>query len=137
VNEISSPAPDAPIPELGQMVFGQPLESCAMPLYARSLFVGIQQEWERVWWNIHQQQFHDHDSGDMGALHWRPYVYQSDEDAGPNFWLDGHPMRVRWYKHPGRSMSCSQNLSPAEWVAWHDAVMAELERLEEVHDARG
>jgi hypothetical protein len=117
--------------ELGQMIFGQPTEEHDLPLFAKSLFLAIVQEWERVWWNLHQVEWADHESGDLGALHWRPYVYAEGPDEGPNFWLDTSPLQLRWYKHPGRGMSASHAFDVPQWIAWHDAVMAELERIED------
>jgi hypothetical protein len=122
--------------ELGQIVFGQPTEEHDLPRFAKSLFVAIVEEWERVWWNQHQESWSDHDTGDLGVLHWRPYTYAETPDAGPNFWLDGQELKIRWYKHPGRGMSCSHEFTPSQWIAWHDAVMTELERVDEAHSER-
>jgi hypothetical protein len=115
-------------PELGQMLFGQPTESCGVPEFAASMFVGILNQWKRIWWNIHQKPW-DYCNGDLGNVHYRRYIYPDDDasDSGPNFWMDGEDeLHIRWYKHPGRGMSCNKKWEPAQWVAWHDRVMQAL-----------
>jgi hypothetical protein len=118
-------------PELGQALFGQPAESFAVPEWVESMFEGILREVDRVYWNVEQEQFESSLSADFGAVHFRPYSWAEEVDAGPNFWLDSQPVRIRWYKHPGRGMSASHALSAEEWIAWHDAVMKELKAADD------
>ena len=116
-------------PELGQACFGQPTEDFEMPRFAESMFDGIMFEVRRVFGNMKQEQWHDHMPADFGKAHVRPYSW-GDEDAGPNFWVDSHPLRIRWYKHPGRGMSANMVMDPAAWAEWHDLVMNELREAE-------
>lgn len=122
-------------PELGQALFGQPTGEFEMPEWVQSMFDGIYNEVERVYWNTRQSEFHDYESADFGKVHFRPYSW-GDEDAGPNFWHDDNPQRVRWYKHPGRGMSCEVLYDVNAWIDWHDMVMGELRRVDNEHFTR-
>ena len=70
-------------------------------------------------------------------MQFRPYDWNIDasEDpeavAEPNFWIEGHPLRIEWYKHSGRGMQSNLDLSANEWVAWHDLVQASLQAFDE------
>lgn len=115
-------------PTIAQAMFGQPTEEFEIPDWVESMLDGIYREWKRVWWNRHQKPFEDQaydEPHDFGAVHWRPYSW-GDDDAGPNFWIDDDPLRIRWYKHFGRGMSASHEYTPEQWIAWHDKTMAAI-----------
>ena len=122
-------------PELGQACFGQPTEPHAVPEWVESMFVGIKRELERVYWNVKQDEWGGFEPFDFGKVHWRPYSW-GDDDAGPNFWHSDFDVRLRWYKYPGRSMSCSHELPPEQWIAWHDAILRMLRLWELLETAR-
>lgn len=121
-------------PEMGQACFGQPWGAYAVPRWVDSMFDGIYSEVRRVYWNIKQESYHDYIDADLGAVHIRGYYWGEDEDHDPrNFWIDGIKQAICWYKHPGRGMSSSFELDRDAWIAWHDAVMAELRRVDKEH----
>jgi hypothetical protein len=120
-------------PEIGQAMFGQPTGEFEVPDWVQSMFDGIMREVDRVYWNTRQQEFSDSLSVDFGKVHFRPYSWDDDNDAGPNFWHDDNIQRIRWYKHPGRGMSAEVFYEVNAWIDWHDAVMAELRRIDDDH----
>jgi hypothetical protein len=121
------------MPEMGQMIFGQPCGAYALPDWVESMFHGIIDEWDRVYWNVNQKQAnHRADNADLGAVHFRYYVFDYEDDPqdhGPNFWLSGKDQTIRWYKGPWRGLSCTKDFANEDWIVWHDAVMAELRRV--------
>jgi hypothetical protein len=122
-------------PGIGQLLFGQAPAYCAgMPDWVESMFDGILREFNRVWWNTKQQEWDSRGSdGNLGQVQVRYYRYDElpeGEVGEDNFWLEGQEQRIRWYKYPGRRMSCRLDLSRDEWIAWHDAVLAELRRVD-------
>ena len=119
------------VPELGQACFGQPTEAYALPDWVESMFDGIMCEVERVAWNVNQREFCDSEPCDFGPVHFRPYSWDDEADAGPNFWHDDSSIRIRWYKHPGRGMSCNEQPSPSDWIKWHDAVMVAIRQVDD------
>lgn len=128
-------------PELGQILFGQaPAYVAGMPDWVESLFVGIMNEFSRVWWNTKQKEYYSRgDDGCLGSVQVRHYRYDDipeGEIGEDNFWLVGHEQRIRWYKYPGRGMSCNLDLDRDAWIAWHDAVVAELRRFDSEHFER-
>jgi len=120
-------------PELGQVLFGQPTGSHGTPDWVDSMITGIMAQLERVFWNINQQQYFREDA-DIGTVHIRAYRYDDDVDAGPNFWVEGDPQEIRWYKYPGRGQSCKLEYTWEQWAAWHDKVIAGLRAAD--HAAR-
>jgi hypothetical protein len=128
-------------PEIGQLLFGQaPAYSAGMSDWVGSMFDGIMREFDRVWWNTKQKQYSSRsDDGSLGNVHVRCYRYDDvpeGEVGDDNFWLEGHEQRIRWYKYPGRGMSCKFDLDRDAWIAWHDAVMAELRCFDKEHFER-
>lgn len=128
-------------PEIGQLLFGQAPPYCAgMPDWVESMFDGIIREFERVWWNAKQTSWESRsDDGNLGRVHVRYYRYDEvpeGEVGEDNFWLEGHDQRIRWYKYPGRGMSCSKDLDTNGWIDWHDAVKAELRRVDDEREAQ-
>lgn len=195
----------APTP--AQILYGAEWASYDVPAFVDSMFVGIRREFERVYWNIHQEQ-HEGQTADLGRVFYRAYAWDacdcggqypqhseeclrvrhewnsrrlhaiSEDDAAgfgrrvffdrsdaweaanpcpacqcgaedgweergcaetcvsrlPNFGLRGDAVQIRWYKHPGRGMSTSVQMTADEWVAWHDRVMEALDDVEHAHD---
>jgi hypothetical protein len=125
-------------PEIGQLLFGQaPAYWAGLPDWVESMFDGVIREFNRVWWNTKQQEWSSRgEDGNLGAVQMRYYRYgelQDGEIGEDNFWLEGHDQRIRWYKYPGRGMSCKLDLDRDGWISWHDAVMAELRRVDNDH----
>ena len=106
-------------PELGQAVWGNPTGEYDIPDYADALIAGLLNEIERVYWNVNQQEWESYEDPCIPGLAYRPYWWgdtEAPEASLPNFAFDG--VEVRWYKRPGRGMSCNKALSPNEWTDW-------------------
>lgn len=119
-------------PELGQMMHGNSTGAFSMPEYVEALVLHIVNEASRIYWNINQENLDDIGyECDFGALRMRRYWW-GDEDAPgaalPN--LEFGNVEVRWYKHPGRSMSVNVEQSPEQWIAWFDSVLAHIRTFE-------
>lgn len=116
-------------PELGQMLFGNPTGEYEMPEYAGSLLHGLLNEFERIFRNMNQKQWDRDEPVSFNGVYFRPYWW-GDENAPeaslPNFGLDGDGIEIRWYKHPGRGLSVTHDLTPGQWAAWHDRVARAL-----------
>ena len=127
-------------PELGQMAFGNPVYRAGFPEWVESMFDGIMREFERVWWNRYQRSYDSRsDDGDLGKVHVHYYRYSDlpdDSEFLDNFWLEGHDQRIRWYKYPGRGMSCLKDLDTNGWIDWHDDVMRELRRVDDERESQ-
>lgn len=111
-------------PELGQMVYGNPTGAHKMPYYAESLVLHVLDQIERVYWNQQQCDWDRFDDPEISGITFRPYWWGEDdapEAALPNFVCEG--VEIRWYKHPGRGMSCDREMTPAEWCGWFDRCM--------------
>jgi len=119
------------IPELGQMCFGNPTGSCAVPEFVEALLSHVFGEIGRVYGNVHQQSWRYLSDPGMPGIEVRPYYWGDDpEDAAkPNFAFSG--VEIRWYKHPGRSMSCTRTLTEAEWVSWFDDCLKAIREFED------
>lgn len=119
-------------PELGHCCFGCPTGECELPDFAEALFWHLWREIGRVYWNRTQTEFPDGgtDPGIPGIVI-RPYWW-GDEDApeaaSPNFAAKG--VELRWYKYPGRGMSCNVECTPARWVSWFDACLSDIRGTE-------
>lgn len=113
-------------PELGQMVFGQPTYDVPVPDFAESLIDGLARRWGIAFWNKNQREWSDWEAADFCGLHVRPYSWSDECENPDNLWIDGHPLRIRWYKHLGRSMSANMELTPKEWAEWHDLAVKEI-----------
>lgn len=116
-------------PELGQFIFGSGAAPYAVPDYVRALLEHILSQFERVYWNVHQEPFDIH-SGEttFAGITWRPYYWGDDETiaALPNFAFEG--VEIHWYKHLGRSMSTNCDRETSDWwVAWFNRCIASIE----------
>lgn len=60
----------------------------------------------------------------------RSYYWGDDEVEAtkPNLAHDG--IEVRWYKHPGRSMTLNAPPEPDVMIKWFDSVLAHVRKLE-------
>lgn len=124
-------------PELGQLCFGNPTGSFALPEFVDALLQHIFGEIARVYGNLHQQDWRHLSDPGLPGIEVRPYYWgedgdeDEDEAAKPNFAFGG--VEIRWYKHPGRSMSCNIELTEADWVKWFDACLQAIRDHEEAN----
>ena len=119
-------------PEVGQLLFGNPMGEFEMPPYACSMLHGLLQQFDRIYWNEHQREWNRDAHVMLGSVYFRPY-YWGDDDAEsdlPNFGITGDPVGIRWYKHPGRGQTANVELTPRQWAAWHDRVYRALSQHE-------
>jgi hypothetical protein len=60
----------------------------------------------------------------------RPYYWGEDEKEAekPNFKFKD--VEIRWYKYPGRGMSCNVDWSEKEWRKWFEECLSHLRKFE-------
>lgn len=109
-------------PELGQMCFGAPTGAYDMPDYACALLAEVMHEIERVYGNVNQREWNQHDDPGFAGIKYHAYTY-NENDEQPNFVVDGFTQEVRWYKHYRRGQSCTEPYTADQWVAWFDAAI--------------
>ena len=126
-------------PEIGQAIFGNPTGSFALSQIGEAVFQCI---WERLkvyYCNKNQREmdFYGNDDPQIPGLIVLPYHWgdcDCDENkphkegclkVAPNFVFDG--IEIRWYKYPGRGMSCNQNLTPQQWSNWLEKILKTIE----------
>jgi hypothetical protein len=92
-------------PTIAQACYGAGHGHFEMPEYAESMFHGILREWERVFWNTRQESFdqHRHEPQTIGAVYFRPYVWDSCDCGG---------------QYPNHAADCR---FVTEHKAWNDA----------------
>lgn len=101
-------------PELGQMVFGQPAQQYAVPEIMEAVLGAIREEYDRVYWNVHQKECPSpfgNTGADLKTDAFEVQAYSWGDDEQPyNFaWRD---LRISWYKYLGRGMSANMEISP-------------------------
>ena len=100
------------VPELGQMVYGQPWKQYDCPEWMIAYLEYIEKEMERVMWNINQKEYNSpfrntgeqfkNDTFEANAYSW------SDEEQPYNFkWKD---VEISWYKYLGRGTTVNQEI---------------------------
>lgn len=122
-------------PSLGQVFNGtQAWSQFDLPEYVTALFFAIKGEIERVYWNRHQHEWDGYENPGIPGIAWKLYYWGDDEAevAAPNFTFED--VEIRWYKYPGRDMSCNKEWKPEQWVVWFDRCMATIRRTEANED---
>jgi len=116
--------------EIGQALFGNPAGEYGFPEYAFALLNHLFTEISRVYGNLNQKDWRYLSDPGFPGIEVRPYYWGEDpEDAAkPNFSFGG--VEIRWYKHPGRSMSCNLVKTEVEWVAWFNDCLKAIRDLE-------
>lgn len=120
-------------PELGQALFGCPTGHFDVPDYGCALLEWLMKEIGRVFWNREQEEWDRYVDPRIDGIEYRPYYWGEDEAiaALPNFKLTGEPFEIRWYKHSWRGLSCTHNLTPAQWVEWFNRGLALVHTVDE------
>jgi len=119
-------------PELGQAVFGNKFQQFEVPEYAIALFFYIKDEIKRIYWNINQEEWDEASSPGFAEIEWRPYWWGDEDEKEaslPNFKYGN--LEIHWYKHPGRGMSCNQDLKEMGWIVFFNEIMKELHKIDE------
>jgi len=85
-------------------------------------------EIERVYWNKNQKEWNRIDNPKIKGISYRPYYWGDSEKEQelPNLKIG--KQEIRWYKHPGRSQTCSIEFSPEEWKNWFDEAIELIQK---------
>lgn len=113
------------MPEMGQFVHGNPTGPLGTERYQDALVLALLDEIDRVYWNQQQKEWHRFEDPLIPGLEFRSYYWgdKEEEAVKPNLKFDFSEQEVRWYKHPGRSMSVTIDWTPDEWVQWFHKAM--------------
>lgn len=108
--------------ELGQLIYGNPTGDYGTRNYQDALVLSLLDEIERVYWNKYQAEWNRHDDPKLVGVEFRPYYWGDTEEEAikPNLKFIFSEQEIRWYKHPGRSMSVTIDWTPDEWVQWYE-----------------
>ena len=124
-------------PELGQLLHGNMIGEFNISNIGEAAVMWALRDCERVFWNANQRSLEDFcgwDSGDaLGEMKTRRYWWGDEntpEAALPNMEFNG--VHIRWYKYPGRGMSCNLDMTPDQWAQWLDAALAYLGGIDKV-----
>lgn len=119
-------------PELGQAVFGGETEEYEVPEHGKALLLYLLSEIGRVYWNCNQKEWEWSAMPDpqIPGLQVRPY--DDADDAPPNFIFGD--VSIRWYKHPGRGLSCNRDLDASGWVKWFGECLAAIHAKDDAHE---
>lgn len=122
--------------ELGQLIFNRDnILEYEVPLFVKALLWYIREESTRIYWNINQEEL------DLENQEWitkefsfRPYDWNFDSED--NNWhhlltnIEFDWVKINFYKHFGRSMTCNVYKSKVQWVKWFEKFNKVLEKLE-------
>ncbi len=129
-------------PEIGQMLFGRPTSEYEVPDFAEACFNHARRELGRHWNNVYASEpneqgeyaefaergFYPPDHQPFGVTY-RAYNWDEDAPDEPNFAWDG--LEIRWYKYPGRGMSCNVDWTPQQWADWLNKFMRYFAKLDQ------
>ena len=92
------------------------------PAYVCALLEGLLTEVARVFGNREQHPWDCYEDPRIPGITFRGFYWGDDEAiaALPN--LEAAGVSIRWYKHPGRSVTVDKERTPAEWCAWYEQV---------------
>ena len=119
-------------PELGQALFGQPCQQFAVPEIWKAALGAVNDEIERVWWNVEQQQrsgpmCNSGERFDCDAFSAHAYDWSDDEQPWNFKWRD---VLISWYKWCGRGMSANMQLTPDMAAQMLDECLAAVRALD-------
>lgn len=126
-------------PELGQMCFGQPFKSYAVPEIMEAALMSISNELDRVMWNIHQKEYNSPFSNSGQSFRCPTFTavsYSWADDPQPyNFKHQKTGLTVSWYKWFGRGASSDRDISPAMAAEVLEDCLAAIRRIEDGKEA--
>lgn len=119
-------------PELGQMMFRPGTwEEYAVPEFVTALLEYVIEDIGRVYGNRFQKRWDEYEDPQIPGVEYRTYWW-GEEDAPeadlPNFAFGG--VELRWYKHPGRSMSANREMDAGEWASWFQECLAQVRAVD-------
>jgi hypothetical protein len=106
---------EAYVPELGQMVFGQPSKQYQVPDLMEAVLGLLQYRLRTVQWNIHQEELPDPFSNSGGQFLSETFcveAYDWDEDREQPWNFKWKDLEISWYKYMGRGMSANMEITP-------------------------
>ncbi len=126
-------------PEIGQMLFGgnQLVGAHDLPNIAEAAVQYLMSRIEIVFWNINQREWDRWEDPKIAGIHYRAWRQddESEDAEKPNFAVDGfEKVQIRWYKHVGRSMNCTVELTPNEWSQWTDKALEYIRKAQSRQD---
>lgn len=114
-----------------------PTQDFPMPDYAIALFEAIDRTIGRIYWNRHQEAWDSIQDPGIPGIVWKPFDWNDDspESSAPNFTFlkaraEFQGLEIRWYKYPGRGMSCNQQWTPDHWCHWYQNCLQHLRAFE-------
>ena len=109
--------------ELGQFIHGNPVGEYGTQNYQDALVLSLLNEIDRVFWNKYQREWNRHENPNFIGVIFHPYYWGEQDEEGatfPNLKFVFSDQEIRWYKHPGRSMSVTIDWTADEWVQWYE-----------------
>ena len=101
-------------------------------------FMFVLDDFERVFWNVNQEDFNRSESYDFAEFIWRPYDWNwdlnLDEDKeNPPQPVNFECLEVKfwWYKYPGKSMETNVDYDGNQWSNWLDKVLKHLAEVDQ------
>ena len=99
----------------------------------------IEQDWLRVMWNIHQEEYDDRNPfRNTGATYENPtfkvraYDWSEDSDGLPNFeWRD---LKIYWYKYCGRGLYLNRETTHSELAEMLEDCLKALREEENLYE---
>ena len=126
-------------PELWQMLFNpSSISKFDLPVFVQALLLHVRQEAERVYWNVNQEQL------DLESYNWEEekefafrtydwnFALNDDEDSSEEQKanIEFENVKIYFYKHFGRGMTCNVSLSEIEWIEWFTRFEESLVKFE-------
>ena len=104
-------------------------EEFEVPEHGRALLLYLLSEIGRVYWNREQKTWDLPAMPDpkIPGLQVRPFNW-ADDNALPNFVFGD--VEIRWYKHPGRGLSCNRDLDASAWIKWFGECLSAIQAEE-------
>jgi hypothetical protein len=111
----NQPMNDAPfVPTVAQAIYGAEHGSYDVPGWADDMFVGMLREWDRVYWNIHQKPWEEHDC-QIGTVFYRPYCWGECNCGFVERWA---PKEAAWEAAHPHADACYQSVLKARMAVW-------------------
>ena len=105
-----------------------------VPEYVKAAFSLIDEEMQRVMWNINQELFEspfENTGGEYKGKIFDVEAYDWDEENNQKYNFRWKDYYVRWYKYCGRDMESNRELSPEECATMLNECLNELKSLKD------
>jgi len=121
------------VPEIGQILFGQPWKEFECPEWVIAFLDRIRRELDRVMWNINQEEYASpfDNTGNQfknEVFEVCAYSWNTDQVQSYNFkWKD---VEISWYKHSWRGTTINQELEPTKGIEMLNECIASIEVMD-------